>query len=134
MHSPHNVIEDNMAFHTALLEAKVEHVPQKFGIGDEICLRLAESVCVVQVILDDLNSGEQHRIDTCPPAAGKHSVRCIYVPPQNRPLVDADLDSGPEYIEYLLKLDRQRLSVQLNAVAGRVGVVGGGCHQFWSTL
>ncbi|KAK6981478.1 hypothetical protein R3P38DRAFT_2807967 [Favolaschia claudopus] len=112
-----------MAFHTALSEAKVEAVPQKFGIGDEICLRLAESVCVVQVILDNLNSGEEHyyyyyRFDTCPPAAGKHSARCIYVPPQNRPLVDADLDSGPEYIEYLLKLDRQRLSVQLNAVAG----------------
>ncbi|KAK7013975.1 hypothetical protein R3P38DRAFT_2788227 [Favolaschia claudopus] len=128
-----------MAFHTALSEAKVEAVPQKFGIGDEICLRLAESVCVVQVILDNLNSGEEHyyyyyRFDTCPPAAGKHSARCIYVPPQNRPLVDADLDSGPEYIEYLLKLDRQRLSVQLNAVARRVGAVGGGCHQLWSTL
>ncbi|KAK7008332.1 hypothetical protein R3P38DRAFT_2791898 [Favolaschia claudopus] len=98
-----------MAFHTALSEAKVEAVPQKFGIGDEICLRLAESVCVVQVILDNLNSGEEHyyyyyRFDTCPPAAGKHSARCIYVPPQNRPLVDADLDSGPEYIEYLLNL------------------------------
>ncbi|KAK6966298.1 hypothetical protein R3P38DRAFT_2816477 [Favolaschia claudopus] len=112
---------DNMAFHTALLEStsrKSSELEMKF------CLRLAESVCVVQVILNDLNSGEQHRIDTCPPAAGKHSVRRIYVPPQNRPLVDADLDSGPEYIEYLLKLDRQRLSVQLNAVAGRVGVVG----------